>query len=254
MEIKVKRITSLFCLLCGLLLLPACTTKETASSGSEELSRVQSLDSIPAEAPTGTTTEPVSELFSAVDTVASLSGEPSSPSHITESNSEKEENGIMSASEIAAQSPSSERTAAPQTASYPPEEASQSETSPPELFDTPPPVLSDAPRVEAMGSAYLYDLLSGVNSHRSKPLNMNADLSASAQAHAEKMAQTKNLYHACSGVESVGKGAFEDGVKEGSLLTVHCSDLASEELIRIGAGAARDEDGSIYVCILGKTY
>lgn len=83
---------------------------------------------------------------------------------------------------------------------------------------------------------------------------MDAGLSANAQAHAEEMAQTKRLYHACSGVESVGKGAFEDGVKEGSLLTVHCSDLASEELIRIGAGAARDEDGSIYVCILGKTY
>ena len=108
--------------------------------------------------------------------------------------------------------------------------------------------------MKVMGSAYLYDLLSGVNSHRSKPLNMDAVLSAIAQAHAEEMAQTKSLYHSCSGVESVGKGGFEDGVKEGSLLTVHCSDLASEELIRIGAGAARDENGSIYVCILGKTY
>ena len=246
MEIKVRRIISWSCLLCGLLLLPACTAKETVNSGSEELSRAQPLDSIPAEAPTGTPTEPASELFSAVDTAASLPGAPSSSSHITVNNSEKEENGIVFSSEISAPSPSSERTAAPQTASYPPEEASQSETSPPVLFD--------APRVEAMGSAYLYDLLSGVNSHRSKPLNMDADLSASAQAHAEEMAQSKSLYHSCSGVESVGKGAFEDGVKEGSMLTVHCSDLASEELIRIGAGAARDEDGSIYVCILGKTY
>lgn len=254
MKTKVKRITSLFCLFCGLLLLPACTAKETASSGSEELSRVQSLDSIPAEAPTGTLTEPASELSAAVDTAASLPGKPSSPSHIAESNSEKEENGIVSSFEIAAPSPSSEMTTAPQTASYPPEEVSQPETSAPELPDTPPPVSSDAPSVETMGSAYLYNLLSGVNSHRSKPLNMDADLSAAAQAHAEEMAQTKNLYHSCSGVESVGKGAFEDGVKEGSLLTVHCSDLASEELIRIGAGAARDEDGSIYVCILGKTY
>ncbi|WP_156136451.1 hypothetical protein [Candidatus Soleaferrea massiliensis] len=254
MEIKVKRIISWSCLLCELLLLPACTTKETASSGSEELSRVQSLDSIPAEAPTITPTEPASELFSAVYTVASLSGEPSNPSQITESSSEVSENKMSSSPERAVSSPSSEATAAPQTASYPPEEAYQSETSPPELFDTPPPVLSDAPRVEAMGSAYLYDLLSGVNSHRSKSLNMDADLSVSAQAHAEEMAQSKSLYHSCSGVESVGKGAFEDGVKEGSMLTVHCSDLASEELIRIGAGAARDEDGSIYVCILGKTY
>ena len=161
---------------------------------------------------------------------------------------------MSSSPERAVSSPSSEVPAAPQTAYYPPEEASQSKTSAPERPDTPPPVPSDGSSVEAMGNAYLYDLLLGVNSHRSKPLNMDADLSAAAQAHAEEMAQTKNLYHSCSGVESVGKGAFEDGVKEGSLLTVHCSDLASEELIRIGAGAARDEDGSIYVCILGKTY
>lgn len=254
MEIKVRRIISWSCLLCGLLLLPACTAKETASSGFEELSRVQTLDSIPTEAPRGTPADPSSELFSAMDTAASLPGEPSSSSHITVNNSEKEENGIVCAPDIAAPSPSSERTAAPQTASYLLEEASQSETSALMFSDAPPLVPSDTSSVEAMGSAYLYDLLSGVNSHRSKPLNMDADLSASAQAHAEEMAQTKNLYHSCSGVESVGKGAFEDGVKEGSMLTVHCSDLASDELIRIGAGAARDEDGSIYVCILGKTY
>lgn len=83
---------------------------------------------------------------------------------------------------------------------------------------------------------------------------MDADLSATAQAHAEEMARTKSLYHSCSGVESVGKGAFENGVKEGSLLTVHCSDLASDDILRIGVGAARDENGAIYVCILGKTY
>lgn len=39
---------------------------------------------------------------------------------------------------------------------------------------------------------------------------------ATAQAHVEEMARTKCLYHSCSGVESVGRGAFEDGVKEGS--------------------------------------
>lgn len=254
MEILVKRIISWSCLLCWLLLLPACTAKETASSGSEELSRAQSLDSIPAEAPTGTPAEPASELFSAVDTVASLPGESSNPSHITQSSSEVSENKMSSSLERAVSSQSSEVTAAPQTASYPPEEASQSETSPPEFPDTPPSVSSYTPSVQPMDSAYLCNLLSGVNLHRSNPLDMDADLSAIAQAHAEEMAQTKNLYHSCSGVESVGKGAFEDGVKEGSLLTVHCSDLASEELLRIGAGAARDEDGSIYVCILGKTY
>lgn len=211
MKTKVKRITSLFCLFCGLLLLPACTTKETANSGSEELSRVQTLDSIPAEAPTGTPTETPSKLFSAVDTTTSVLEESSNPSQITESSSEVSENKMSSSPKRTVSSPSSEVPAAPQTASYPPKEASQPETSPPELPDTPPPVPSDAPSVETMGSAYLYDLLLGVNPHRINPLNMDADLSTIAQAHAEEMAQTKSLYHSCSGVESVGKVPLRTG-------------------------------------------
>ena len=254
MEILVKRIISWSCLLCGLLLLPACTAKETASSGSEELSRVQSLDSIPAEAPTGTPTEPTSELFSAVDTAASLPGESSNPSQITESSSEVSENKMSSSPKRAVSSPSSEVTTAPQPAFYPPEETFQSETVAPEPPDPLPSKSSAALSVQPMNSAYLFDLLSGVNSYRNNSLDMDADLSATAQAHAEEMARTKSLYHSCSGVESVGKGAFENGVKEGSLLTVHCSDLASDDILRIGVGAARDENGAIYVCILGKTY
>lgn len=150
--------------------------------------------------------------------------------------------------------PSSEMSAAPQPTSSPVEEASETEISTSEPSATHSPESSAAPTVQPMDSEYLCDLLSGVNSHRSNPLNMDADLSAAAQAHAEEMARTKSLYHSCSGVESVGKGAFEYGVKEGSLLTVHCSDLASNEIRRIGVGAARDENGAIYVCILGKTY
>lgn len=250
MKIKVKRIISWSCLLCGLLLLLACTTKETANSGFEEFFSAQSLSEIPTRTPT----EPASELFSAVDTAASLPGESSNPSQITEGSSEVSENKMSSSPERAVSSSSSEMSAVPQPASSPSEVAIASEMPIPEPPGLLPPVSSYTPSVQPMDSAYLCNLLSGVNSHRSKPLNMDADLSVSAQAHAEEMAQTKSLYHSCSGVESVGKGAFEDGVKEGSMLTVHCSDLASEELIRIGAGAARDEDGSIYVCILGKTY
>ena len=204
MEMKVKRITSLFFLFCGLLLLPACTIKETSSSVSEELSRVQSLDNRPVETPASTPTEPTSGLSAAVDTVISVTGESLNTSHITERSLKVSENEISSSSEKAVPSPS--------------EKEPQPETPAPEFPDTPPPVSSDAPSVEAMESAYLNDLLSGVNSHRSNPLNMDADLSAAAQAHAKEMAQTKRLYHSCSGVESVGKGAFEDGVKEGSLL------------------------------------
>lgn len=108
--------------------------------------------------------------------------------------------------------------------------------------------------VTPMGQEYLNALLAGVNDHRQTKLSLNAELCSMAQAHAEKMARERKLYHECKGVESVGSGGYEDGFKQGSMLTVHCPDLAAEALVRIGVGAARDRDGSIYVCILGKMY
>lgn len=120
----------------------------------------------------------------------------------------------------------------------------------------PEPTTESNPSVTVvpMGQEYLNDLLAGVNDHRQTKLSLNADLCSTAQAHAEKMARERKLYHECKGIESVGSGGYEDGFKQGSMLTVHCPDLADEALARIGVGAARDRDGSIYVCILGKMY
>ena len=94
------------------------------------------------------------------------------------------------------------------------------------------------------------NVLAAVNSYRQTQLEMDSDLSATAQAHAEAMALSKSTYHSCRGVESVGSGGYEQGVA----LTMHNSALTEEKVVRIGVGAARDENGSIYVCILGKTY
>lgn len=117
---------------------------------------------------------------------------------------------------------------------------------------TPEPI--PEPSAKDMGSGYKESVLAGVNSYRQTQLCMDGELSGIAQAHAEAMALSKSTYHSCRGVESVGSGAFEDGFSEGTILTVHCSALSEEKVVRIGVGAARDENGSIYVCILGKTY
>ena len=105
-----------------------------------------------------------------------------------------------------------------------------------------------------MGAAYKANVLAAVNSYRQTQLGMDSDLSATAQAHAEAMALSKSTYHFCRGVESVGSGAYDDGYKQGVALTLHCSALTEEKVVRIGVGAACDENGSIYVCIFGKTY
>lgn len=255
MKITVKRVIALLCLLCGLLLLPACMVEEASSTISEEFCSTQPIECQPIEMPARTLAEAPAESFNASDTTADLPDTPSLTPDIPEHTSNAE-NRVAAVSEtsIVPSSSSNEVSTVPHPASSPAEETSEGELSTPEPPATLPSETSAVPSVEAMDNIYLCDLLIGVNSHRSSPLDMDADLSAAAQAHALEMAQTKSLYHSCSGVESVGKGAFEDGVKEGSLLTVHCSDLASEELIRIGVGGAKDEDGSIYVCILGKTY
>lgn len=126
----------------------------------------------------------------------------------------------------------------------------------PEPTPVPEPTPEPVPEPSAMdmGSGYKESVLAGVNSYRQTQLCMDGELSGIAQAHAEAMALSKSTYHSCRGVESIGSGAYEDGFSEGTILTVHCSALSEEKVVRIGVGAARDENGSIYVCILGKTY
>lgn len=255
MKITVKRTIALCCLFCGLSLLPACMAEEASNTSPEGVYSARPLESPPIEMHARTPTEAPAESFTVSDETADLPDAPSLPSDLPE-NTSKAENRMAADPETSAvpSSLSNKMGTVSQPASSPSEEATEPDLSTPEPPDPLPPESSAVPSVKAMDSAYFCDLLSGVNAHRGNPLDMHTDLSAIAQAHVEEMARTKSLYHFCSGVESVGKGAFEDGAKEGSLLTVHCSDLASDEVLRIGVGAAKDDSGTIYVCILGKTY
>lgn len=247
MKITVERIIALLLLSGELLLLSACKAQVVSGSNFSELYSSQPSENQPIETPARTPAEPQPESFTASDETEDLTNAHSLPPDIPEHTSNAD-NRVAAAPETSAVPPSSSKEMG--TVSHPASSPSEEATEP----DLSTPESSAAPSVEIMDRAYLCDLLSGVNSHRSNPLDMDADLSAAAQAHAEEMARTKSLYHSCSGVESVGKGAFDDGIKEGSLLTVHCSDLASNEVLRIGVGAAKDDSGAIYVCILGKTY
>lgn len=105
-----------------------------------------------------------------------------------------------------------------------------------------------------METDYKMSVLDGVNSYRKSALAIDQNLSAIAQSHSMKMALQKKAWHECSGIESVAAGAYRDGFLEGTILTIHCSDLAADKVKRIGVGAARDENGSIYVCVYAKTY
>lgn len=151
--------------------------------------------------------------------------------------------------------PNDEQKTPPPAVETPPAPA-PTPTPEPEPTPVPQPTPEPVPEPSAtdMGSSYKESVLAGVNSYRQTQLCMDGELSGIAQAHAEAMALSKSTYHSCRGVESVGSGAYEDGFSEGTILTVHCSALSEEKVVRIGVGAARDENGSIYVCILGKTY
>lgn len=105
-----------------------------------------------------------------------------------------------------------------------------------------------------MGTDYKTNILDGINSYRKSSLAMDQNLSEIAQSHAMKMALQKKAWHECAGIESVAAGAYRDGYLEGTILTIHCSDLAEDKVKRVGVGAAQDENGSIYVCVYAKTY
>lgn len=111
-----------------------------------------------------------------------------------------------------------------------------------------------APKAFDMGDDYKTNILDGINSYRKSSLAMDQNLSEIAQSHAMKMALQKKAWHECTGIESVAAGAYRDGFLQGTILTIHCSDLAEDKVKRIGVGAAKDENRSIYVCVYAKTY
>lgn len=140
----------------------------------------------------------------------------------------------------------------------PTKEASISPT--PKPKSTPKPTTTPEPSsVTPMSSAYKNAVLSGVNYVRTHNGDYSADaidhldsaLSAKAQKHAEEMAAKGEIFHSSWGPESVSCGDLGNGENAGVQSAVHAAGLLDSEITRIGVGAARSADGTIYLCVDG---
>ena len=112
-----------------------------------------------------------------------------------------------------------------------------------------------------MSSSYKKSILSGVNyvrthngDYAADPINsLDSSLSAMAQKHAEDMAREGRIFHSSYGPESVscGGAGMANGENAGAQSAVHAAGLLDQEITRIGVGAAKSADGTIYLCVVG---
>jgi uncharacterized protein YkwD len=110
-----------------------------------------------------------------------------------------------------------------------------------------------------MSSSYKKAVLSGVNYARTHNGDYSADpidhldssLSAIAQKHAEEMAGKGEIFHSSLGPESVSCGDLTNGENAGVQSAVHAAGLLDSGITRIGVGAAKSADGTIYLCVDG---
>lgn len=125
---------------------------------------------------------------------------------------------------------------------------------------TPKPTATSEPSgITVMSSAYKKAVLSGINYVRSHNGEYSADaidhldsaLSAKAQKHAEEMAAKGEIFHSSWGPESVSCGNLTNGQNAGVQSAVHAAGLLDSEITRIGVGAAKSADGTIYLCVDG---
>jgi uncharacterized protein YkwD len=113
--------------------------------------------------------------------------------------------------------------------------------------------------VTPMSSSYKNAVLRGVNyvrthngDYSSDPIgHLDSSLSAMAQKHAEEMAEKGDIFHSSWGPESVSCGNLGNGENAGVQSAVHAAGLLDPEITRIGVGAARSADGTIYLCVVG---
>ena len=124
------------------------------------------------------------------------------------------------------------------------------------------PTTTPAPAgVTPMPASYKNAVLSGVNYVRTHNGEYTADpidyldsaLSAMAQKHAEDMAAKGEIFHSGYGPESVSCGCagMTNGENAGAQSAIHAPGLLDPEITRIGVGAAKSADGTIYLCVAG---
>jgi uncharacterized protein YkwD len=122
-----------------------------------------------------------------------------------------------------------------------------------------PAATSEPSGVIPMSSSYKNAVLSGVNYVRMHNGEYAADaidrldssLSAKAQKHAEEMAAKGEIFHSSWGPESVACGDLGNGESAGVRSAVHAAGLLDPEITRIGVGAAKSVDGTIFLCVDG---
>ena len=86
------------------------------------------------------------------------------------------------------------------------------------------------------------------------PVVMDAGLCEQAREHAMKMAKVGDIFHSGMGyAESVAKGASSNGESAGARSAVHASSLLDPDVTRLGVGAVKTSDGTIYLCVMGST-
>jgi hypothetical protein len=84
---------------------------------------------------------------------------------------------------------------------------------------------------------------------------LDSDLCAKSKDHAIAMANAGDIFHSdfakAGHHESVTMYASSDGFTEGSVAGIHADNLLLPETVRLGVGAVKTADGTIYLSVLG---
>jgi len=120
-----------------------------------------------------------------------------------------------------------------------------------------------AAQITSMPQEYLQAVCDGLNYKRQNNgdwstdviVVLDADLCARAKDHAIAMANAGDIFHSdyakAGHPESVTMYASSDGYLEGVAAGVHADNLLLPETVRLGVGAVKTPDGTIYLSVLG---
>ena len=120
-----------------------------------------------------------------------------------------------------------------------------------------------AAQITTMPQEYLQAVCDGLNYKRQNNgdwstdviVVLDADLCARAKDHAIAMANAGDIFHSdyakAGHPESVTMYASSDGYLEGVAAGVHADNLLLPETVRLGVGAVKTPDGTIYLSVLG---
>ena len=107
---------------------------------------------------------------------------------------------------------------------------------------------------------YIQAVCDGVNYRRQNngvystniPVRLDPTLCSQAKEHALKMAKAEDIFHSGLGyAESVAMGSLSNGYNQGGAAAVHAPSLTDPDVTRLGVGAVKTSDGTIYLCVMG---